>query len=78
MDNYVEQEQLMVDKRRSKEYRQLSGHIPLPLYKKFKALLTEYEISQSDALEQAIIAWVESQLIENRSDAQDIDTKGVK
>ncbi len=49
----------MVDKRRSGDYRQISGHIPIALYRKFKAICGEYEIAQSDGLEQAITSWVQ-------------------
>lgn len=49
----------MVDRRRSEDYRQLSGHIPTPMYKKFKALCAERDVTQSEALEEALRLWFE-------------------
>jgi hypothetical protein len=50
---------LMVDRRRSEDYRQLSGHVPVPLYRKFKATCAERDVNQSEALEQALALWIE-------------------
>ncbi|UKP01351.1 ribbon-helix-helix domain-containing protein [Nostoc sp. UHCC 0870] len=49
----------MVDRRRSEDYRQLSGHIPTAMYKKFKALCAERDVTQSEALEEALRLWFE-------------------
>lgn len=48
-----------MDRRRSKDYRQLSGHIPVAMYKKFKATCAERDVNQSEALEQALARWIE-------------------
>jgi hypothetical protein len=50
---------LMVDRRQSPNYRQISGHIPINMYKKFKSVCALRDVSQSEALEQAINIWME-------------------
>ena len=51
----------MVDKRRSVDYKQLSGHILASLYRKFKATCAERDIDQSSALEQAVVMWIDQE-----------------
>ena len=43
-----------MDKRRDPNYKQISGHIPLELYKQFKTVCFYRDIKQSEAVEIAI------------------------
>lgn len=43
-----------LDRRRSPNSRQISGHIPIDMYKKLKSVCALKDVSQSEALEQAI------------------------
>jgi hypothetical protein len=56
---------LMVDRRQSPNYRQISGHIPIDMYRKFKSVCALRDVSQSEALEQAINIWMEQEEEEN-------------
>ena len=47
-----------MDKRRDPNYKQISGHIPLELYKQFKTVCFYRDIKQSEAVEIAIDNWV--------------------
>lgn len=47
-----------MDKRRDPNYKQISGHIPLELYKQFKTACFYRDIKQSEAVEIAIGNWV--------------------
>lgn len=47
-----------MDKRRNPNYKQISGHIPLELYKLFKTACFSRDIKQSEAVEIAISDWV--------------------
>jgi hypothetical protein len=51
----------MVDRRKSPEYRQLSGHIPEEMYREFKSFCALKDVSQSEAMEEAIVLWMEKQ-----------------
>jgi hypothetical protein len=48
----------LMDKKRSKDYRQISGHIPVQQYREFKSACVFEEMTTSDALEEAIAAWL--------------------
>jgi hypothetical protein len=47
-----------MDKRRDPNYKQISGHIPLELYKQFKTVCFSRDIKQSEAIEAAVKLWV--------------------
>ncbi|MBD2667381.1 hypothetical protein [Richelia sinica] len=47
-----------MDKRRDPNYKQISGHIPLELYKQFKTVCFSRDIKQSEAIEIAVSNWV--------------------
>ncbi|WP_168540667.1 hypothetical protein [Anabaena sp. UHCC 0253] len=47
-----------MDKRRDPNYKQISGHIPLELYKQFKTVCFSRDIKQSEAVEIAISQWI--------------------
>jgi Asp-tRNA(Asn)/Glu-tRNA(Gln) amidotransferase B subunit len=51
----------MVDRRKSPDYRQLSGHIPKEMYREFKSFCALKDVSQSEAMEEAIAFWMERQ-----------------
>jgi hypothetical protein len=47
-----------MDKRRDPNYKQISGHIPVELYKQFKTACFSRDIKQSEAIEKAVKLWV--------------------
>ncbi|MGB3204731.1 MAG: hypothetical protein WBB28_07085 [Crinalium sp.] len=49
----------LVIKRDSPNYAQVSGYVPKELALRFKILCTSEEISQSEALEEAVAIWIE-------------------
>ncbi|WP_017655258.1 hypothetical protein [Fortiea contorta] len=48
----------MTDRRRSDDYKQVSGYIPVNLALEFKSICAREGISQSDALEDLIREWI--------------------
>ncbi len=48
----------MTDRRRSDDYKQISGYIPLDLALEFKSICARLGISQSDALEEMAQEWI--------------------
>ncbi|OUL17638.1 hypothetical protein BV372_34740 [Nostoc sp. T09] len=48
----------MSDRRRSDDYKQVSGYIPLELALEFKSICARLDISQSDAMEEMIQEWI--------------------
>ncbi|MCM0590473.1 MAG: hypothetical protein HEQ35_15935 [Gloeotrichia echinulata IR180] len=48
----------MTDRRRSDDYKQVSGYIPVDLGLEFKSMCARLGISQSDALEEMIQEWI--------------------
>ncbi|MBD2204695.1 hypothetical protein H6G33_07090 [Calothrix sp. FACHB-1219] len=48
----------MTDRRRSEDYKQISGYIPLELALEFKSICARLGISQSDALEEMAQEWI--------------------
>ncbi|OUL26223.1 hypothetical protein BV372_27005 [Nostoc sp. T09] len=48
----------MTDRRRSDDYKQISGYIPLDLALEFKSICARLGISQSDAIEEMTQEWV--------------------
>jgi hypothetical protein len=48
----------MTDRRRSDDYKQISGYIPLDLALEFKSICARLGISQSDAMEEITQEWV--------------------
>jgi hypothetical protein len=48
----------MTDRRRSDDYKQISGYIPLELALEFKSICARLGISQSDALEEMAQEWI--------------------
>ncbi|BAY61102.1 hypothetical protein NIES22_11630 [Calothrix brevissima NIES-22] len=48
----------MTDRRRSDDYKQISGYIPLDLALEFKSICARLGISQSDAMEEMAQEWV--------------------
>jgi hypothetical protein len=48
----------MSDRRRSEDYKQVSGYIPIDLAREFKSLCAREGISQSDALEEMTREWI--------------------
>ncbi|RMF70127.1 MAG: hypothetical protein D6742_01035 [Cyanobacteria bacterium J069] len=55
------QDSMAGGKRDDPGYSQVSGYIPKDLALKFKIACTSSEVTQSDALEQAVRAWLELQ-----------------
>lgn len=48
----------MTDRRRSENYKQVSGYIPLELALEFKSICARLGISQGDAVEEMIQDWI--------------------
>ncbi|BAY30947.1 hypothetical protein NIES2107_27950 [Nostoc carneum NIES-2107] len=48
----------MTDRRRSDDYKQISGYIPLDLALEFKSICARLGISQSDAIEEMTHEWI--------------------
>ncbi|OUL21886.1 hypothetical protein BV372_31130 [Nostoc sp. T09] len=48
----------MTDRRRSDDYKQVSGYIPLELALEFKSICARLGISQSDAIEEMTQEWL--------------------
>lgn len=51
---------LVVSKREDPNYSQLSGYIPRDIARQFKIACTSKELSHSDALEEAVLMWLQS------------------
>jgi hypothetical protein len=49
----------MTDRRRSENYKQISGYIPLELALEFKSICARLGISQGDAVEEMIQDWID-------------------
>lgn len=52
-------ESMAAGRRTDPNYSQVSGYLPKDLVIRFKVTCTQKELSQTDALEQAIDAWLE-------------------
>ena len=50
----------MTDRRRSDEYKQVSGYVPSSLARTFKSICAREGLSQSDVLEEILYEWVAS------------------
>jgi hypothetical protein len=48
----------MTDRRRSDDYKQVSGYIPIELARHFKSICAREGVSQSDALEEMTREWI--------------------
>jgi hypothetical protein len=57
----------MTDRRRSDNYKQVSGYVPVELAREFKSICAREELSQSDALEDMIREWISKRIASNSS-----------
>jgi Ribbon-helix-helix protein, copG family len=48
----------MTDRRRSDDYKQVSGYVPVELAREFKSICAREGLSQSDVLEEMLYEWV--------------------
>ncbi len=48
----------MTDRRRSDDYKQVSGYVPIDLARELKSICARVGVSQSDALEEMIREWI--------------------
>ncbi|MDJ0799479.1 MAG: hypothetical protein QNJ51_22130 [Calothrix sp. MO_167.B12] len=48
----------MTDRRRSDDYKQVSGYVPVELAREFKSICAKQGFSQSEALEEMLYEWV--------------------
>jgi hypothetical protein len=48
----------MTDKRRSADYKQVSGYVPVELAREFKSICAREGVSQSEVLEQMLVEWL--------------------
>ncbi|MDJ0736772.1 MAG: ribbon-helix-helix domain-containing protein [Nostocaceae cyanobacterium] len=57
----------MTDRRRSQDYKQVSGYIPVDMAREFKSICAREGVSQSDALEEIIREWIAKKTGSNSS-----------
>jgi len=57
----VDEDLMAASRRADPDYSQVSGYVPKKLALEFKVACTRAELSQSEALEQAIALWIERQ-----------------
>ncbi len=67
----------MTDRRRSDDYKQVSGYIPLELALEFKSICARLGISQSDALEEMTQEWIGKRTGSNPADSQPASPKTI-
>lgn len=48
----------MTDRRRSEDYKQVSGYVPLELALEFKSICARLNMSQSDVIEEMVQEWI--------------------
>ena len=60
----------MTDRRRSDDYKQVSGYIPIELAREFKSICAREGVSQSDALEEMTREWIAKRTGANSSTAE--------
>ncbi len=60
----------MTDRRRSDDYKQVSGYIPIELAREFKSICAREGVSQSDALEEMTREWIAKRTGSNSSTAE--------
>lgn len=48
----------MTDRRRSDDYKQISGYVPVELAREFKSICASIGVSQSDAIEEMLCEWI--------------------
>ncbi|MBD2166079.1 hypothetical protein H6G64_19040 [Calothrix sp. FACHB-156] len=60
----------MTDRRRSDDYKQISGYIPRDLALEFKSICARLGISQSDAIEEMTQEWMAKKLGSRSEEAQ--------
>lgn len=58
----------VVDRRRDPSYEQVTGHIPKTLAKQFKVFCTENEITIAEALEKAVLLFLQEQKTKKEKD----------
>jgi hypothetical protein len=58
----LDTESTLATKRDDPNYSQVSGYIPKEIALRFKVACTEQEITQSEALEEAVLLWLEKRL----------------
>jgi hypothetical protein len=56
----MQKEDVLVDRRKSPDYQQISGHVDKNLVRQFKTFCTSEDITIAEALEQAMAAYLES------------------
>jgi hypothetical protein len=67
----------MTDRRRSDDYKQISGYIPLELALEFKSICARLGISQSDALEEMAQEWIAKKTDAHALNAQKASPKTI-
>lgn len=58
----------LATKRDDPNYSQVSGYIPKEIALRFKVVCTEQEITQSEALEEAVLSWIEKRTKATKQD----------
>lgn len=72
----MQQEDVLVDRRKSPDYQQISGHIDRNLVRQFKTFCTSEDITIAEALEQAIAAYLTSKGVKPQFIANENDPDG--
>ncbi|NJL20559.1 MAG: hypothetical protein HC895_06690 [Leptolyngbyaceae cyanobacterium SM1_3_5] len=60
----MQEEDILVDRRKSPDFQQISGHIDKSLVRQFKTFCTGEDITIAEALEDAIALYLKSKGIE--------------
>ncbi|GAB1541588.1 hypothetical protein NUACC21_42590 [Scytonema sp. NUACC21] len=60
----------MTDKRRSADYKQVSGYVSVELAREFKSICAREGVSQSDALEEMLCEWLAKRTTSNFSNPE--------
>ncbi|MBR8838205.1 MAG: hypothetical protein DSM106950_30430 [Stigonema ocellatum SAG 48.90 = DSM 106950] len=62
----------MTDRRRSDDYKQISGYVPLEVAREFKSICARDGVSQSDALEEMLCEWITKRIGSNSSKPEQV------
>ncbi|MFH7026441.1 MAG: ribbon-helix-helix protein, CopG family [Heteroscytonema crispum UTEX LB 1556] len=67
----------MTDRRRSDDYKQVSGYVPVELAREFKSICAREGLSQSDVLEEMLYEWVAKRGGSNSSGGEQASPKTI-
>jgi len=67
----------MTDRRRSDDYKQISGYVPVALAREFKSICAREGVSQSDAIEEMLREWITKRTDSNPSKPEKVPPKTI-